>query len=326
MSSYLRVGFLLTFFLILNFTARSARCQSTFTLAVMPDTQREFSIENRTDFPNRLQWLVDNQQKLNLKMVLQVGDLVDWDARDHIQFVRASEGLEILEKAKMPYVLAIGNHDTAMARPGGTSSLTVTQANVRVTTSFNTFFPLKRFACLSQTFEKDKIDNATHVFQAGGLDWLVLNLELWPRQEPIDWAKKIVETHPHHNVIILTHSYLESTGEIKQDSDKYGANSPQYLYDQLISQYPNIKLVFSGHTGRHIHRTDTAQNGNTIYAFLQCFHANLTNPVRLLTIDTKAGTMHSTIYCPKTDETIPDSTYTISDVKWIENTKATSTQ
>lgn len=58
--------------------------------------------------------------------------------------------------------------------------------------------------------------------------------------------------------------------------------------------------------------------GNTIHCFNQTYHDNATNPVRLLTIDVDAGTIHSTIYCPLTDATKNDgSTFPVSDVTWI---------
>lgn len=81
------------------------------------------------------------------------------------------------------------------------------------------------------------------------MDWLVLTLELWPRVEAVQWARGVVAAHPRHNVIINTHAYLTADGSIAQNSD-YGVSSPQYLYDNLVKVYPNIKMVFSGHVGQ----------------------------------------------------------------------------
>ncbi len=70
--------------------------------------------------------------------------------------------------------------------------------------------------------------------------------------------------HPDENVIVLTHSYLEADGSISQSNGGYGATSPQYLYDNLIKVYPNIKFVLSGHVGisavPHRHRRQRQQD------------------------------------------------------------------
>jgi hypothetical protein len=125
----------------------------------------------------------------------------------------------------------------------------------------------------------------------------VLNLELWPRVEVVNWARQVVADHPNDNVLVVTHSYLEGNLQISQNSE-YGATSPQYLFDHLISQYPNIKMVFSGHVGVAGSRVDTGVNGNKIYSFLAAIHSNTTNPVRILTIDTGAGKVSTTIVAP----------------------------
>ena len=105
---------------------------------------------------------------------------------------------------------------------------------VRDTSAYNKYFPVSRFSDLEGTFEAGKIDNAYRSFSAGGVDWLVLNLELWPRKEVVTWAKSVVASHPDENVMVLTHAYLEANGSISQSNGGYGATSPQYLYDNLI--------------------------------------------------------------------------------------------
>ena len=56
----------------------------------------------------------------------------------------------------------------------------------------------------------------------------------------VDWAKTVVAGHPAHNVIVVTHMYLEGNGSISTSNGGYGANSPKYLYDNLISRYANV--------------------------------------------------------------------------------------
>ncbi|MGW8257217.1 MAG: metallophosphoesterase [Thermoguttaceae bacterium] len=297
--------------------APTAVAETEFSLAIIPDTQQEVLNSSDTRFNNRMLWLATNKNSLNLKMVMHVGDVVNWGVADTTQFDIADNAFDILDTASIPYAIAIGNHDTAAVTVGGGAAPGNTNTNLRITDTYNNYFPTSRFADLAGVQQSGKMDNAYHTFNAAGLDFLVLNLELWPRTQMIDWAKSVVASHPLHNVIVVTHSFLNSTGGIEQTNGGYGDNSPQYLYDNLIKQYANIKMVFSGHAGTSAYRTDTGVNGNTIYSFLQCFHDNDTNPLRLLDIDVAEGTIDSQIYCPYTDEYKSGGTFTINNVDWV---------
>jgi hypothetical protein len=182
---------------------------------------------------------------------------------------------------------------------------------VRDTTAYNRTFPVARFRNVEGTYEPNKIDNAYATFTAGGVDWMVLTLELWPRTGAVNWAKEVVRTHPGHNVVIVTHAYLEANGSISTSNGGYGATSPQYLYDNLVKLYPNVKIVLSGHTGQSAVRTDVGAGGNKIVSLLQTYHSQNTNPVRIVDIDTAAGTVSSRVYAPLTGTDYPtDSTST----------------
>lgn len=285
--------------------------EAEFTIAVLPDTQQETWSDSDTKFKNRSEWLVANAQEQNLKFVTHVGDVVDWGSVAPQQYTRAKNGLSPLN-GRLPYSLSVGNHDTAAvcqggsACPGKDASVTV-----RDTTAFNAAFPRSTFTNLKGEFENGKVDNSFSTFDAGGRKWMVLNIELWPRQVAIDWAKTVVASHPDHNVIIATHSYLDAAGNISTSSGGYGSTSPKWLFDTLVKTYPNIKMVVSGHTGGSAARVDTGVNGNKILSLLQCFHSQTTNPVRLIRINALAGTVTNWVYAPYTHEMlVPQSVVT----------------
>jgi hypothetical protein len=147
---------------------------------------------------------------------------------------------------------------------------------------------------------------------------MILNLELWPRPAAIAWAKDVVAAHPGHNVIVLTHAYLTGdSGAIDQTNGGYGSTSSQYLYDNLIKQYPNIKMVFSGHVNTSAIRSDTGTAGNKIVSMLTSFHDSSKNQVRFLEIDTKAGTLHTDIYSPWTSTAETAYTASVSGMTWV---------
>lgn len=291
---------------------------TTFSIAVFPDTQMEVLADSDTRFANRTQWLLGNRSLLDTRFLIQTGDLVNWDTPTHDQYVRASTGLQALDAAGLPYAIAVGNHDTAAVCPGGSACPGAwTPATVRDTSTINSYFPVTRFPAMKGQFEPGKIDNAFSTFSAGGRQWLVLTLELWPRVEAVDWAGTVVAAHPDHNVIVVTHSYLEGDGSIGQNNGGYGATSPQYLYDRLIRPYSNVRLVFSGHTGLAASRVDTADNGNSVAAFLSAFHSRSTNPIQLVEIDTAANSVSTRFYAPLTGTEYPQYRRTVFGMSWV---------
>ena len=292
---------------------------TTFSIAVMPDTQQEvWSPDQR--FINRSNWLVANSvpSKLDLRFVTHTGDVVNWDTDTHDQYEWASKALQPLSDADIPWSLSIGNHDNEATGPGGGARDSKnTRTLFRDTATFNQYFTAADYGDVTGAFETGKVDNVYSEFYAGGKLWMVLNLEMWPRQAVVDWAKNVVAGHPSDNVIVVTHSYLNEDATISQSAG-YGATSPQYLYDNLISRYANIKMVFSGHVGVAASRTDVGVNGNTVYSFLTAIHSNSTNPVRLVTIDTRSGTIDTSIVAPWNNATDWASyTQTITGVRWV---------
>lgn len=294
----------------------------TFTIAMMPDTQQEVRPSlprnlNDTRFRGRAQWLADNRESLDLRFVGHTGDVVNWGERDEYQYQVVSDGLQPLEQAGIPFSMSIGNHDTRAVCAGGSACPGESaSANVRLSPLFNQYFG-NRFIDLAGRYETGKVDNQYSVFDAGGVHWMVLTLELWARTPVIEWARQVVAAHPDYNVIVTTHAYLNSDGSISTSNGGYGANSPLYLFDHLIKVYPNIRMVFSGHVGIAASREDTGVNGNKIASFMQTFHSNTTNPVRLVEIDTAANTAVTHIYAPQTDTHYPEYDKTVGGMDYV---------
>ncbi|MFT3942534.1 MAG: metallophosphoesterase [Ancrocorticia sp.] len=306
----------------------------TFSIAVMPDTQVETNWSNDPRMNNRAQWLVNNKAQLNLAYVMHVGDVVNWGAHEQSQYVVARNSFDILDKANIPYSIAIGNHD-AMAvghdgvagsrkyggsayvnnpeckeKLGAKCNTTLLQRETQV---FNKYFSPSSLKNVGGTFEPGKSDNMWTTFKADGANWLVVTLEFHARKEAIAWAGNVVASHPNHNVIVLTHSYLNGDGSINFSNSGYGATTGKYLFDNLIGKYPNVKMAFSGHVGNATVRKDTGVNGNTILSFLNCFHDQKGNPVRMLTIDADSGKVTSKIEVPNGKSSWNSTTYNIID-------------
>ena len=56
-------------------------------------------------------------------------------------------------------------------------------------------------------------------------------------RQVVSWAKDVVASHPHDNVIVLTHSFLEADGSVSTSNGGYGATAPSTLWAAL-DDYP----------------------------------------------------------------------------------------
>lgn len=292
--------------LALGIALPGARAEK-FTLVVLPDTQ--IAVRARPELTHsQMEWIVSNRAARNIPFVLHVGDVVDWDTPELEQWVTASACFERLDEARIPYAIAVGNHDTAAVQPGGAAAPGDVRANLRVTDSFNRFFPVGRFTAQGGRMEAGKSDNAWYAFRAGGVDWLVVALELWARPAPVEWANGIVAAHPHHNVIVLTHSHLNSRGEIETRNGGYGDQSPRHIYEHFVAKHANVRFVFSGHVGDSAWREDLGEHGNRIIQILQCYQNRDAGGayLRLVEIDPEAGTVEASMYSPFHDKAPDD--------------------
>lgn len=289
---------------------------TTFSFAAVPDTQLEVLRGDDDRLAHRSSWVV--QQK-RMSFLLQTGDLVNWDTDDHAQWAIAKRGLAPLEKAKMPYTLAVGNHDTMATGVGGSArDTTRTRAQLRDTETLNSYFDAADFRGVGGAFEPGKVDNVFTLYSAGGLKWMVLTLEFCPRASVVAWAREVVAGHPSYNVIISTHYYLTRSGGIATNNAGYGDTSPAYVWKNLVRPYRNVKFVFSGHTGKaRKARVDTGAKGNKIYSFLTTMHDKESNPTRIVSIDTKKRTLSTRVYAPKTRTTWSAYTQTIRGLTFV---------
>jgi hypothetical protein len=300
--------------------APAAPTGEVFTMISIGDIQQEmWSASANVKCTNRSSYIVQNKTAWNLKYVWQVGDLQDWDDATHSHYERASPCMRTIENAGIPISLVVGNHDTNAVCYGGSACPGAdTTVEVRNTTTWNTYYPPSRFPGIV-TYQPGKTDNAYRTFQAGGLDWLILNYELWPRTDVVNWMKTVVASHPHHNVILISHSIMDGGGNVYNSNGGYGANSATYVDTQVTKAYANVRFTFSGHVGNSDFRQDTGVNGNKVYQFMDCYHDQVNNWMRILTFDTINNTVKTKVYAPLTDQTRTEAqaNVNLSGISWV---------
>jgi len=277
-----------------------------WTLVVIPDTQY-YTVRSRNQpiLEMMTAWIESNIEPLNIRMVVQVGDLIERsgkitpDARQGDQTTRqqwqaVSRAFARLD-GKVPYLAATGNHD-----------YTTDDRGQQRWTHYGDYFtpernPLvQRFLVQNSRNQEGEptLENAALELKGlNGRDYLFMNLEYGPRDEVLAWAKQVVSLPQYagHQVIVTTHDYLDTkdrhTGEKPGVSlagaglaERYSlnvdgvisakkqtlenANSGTQVFEKLVQPASNIAMVLSGHISGEGYRVDGNRTGKPVHQML----------------------------------------------------------
>ena len=223
------------------------------------------------------QWIADNAEAKNLQLVMGVGDIVHYDdgrvgSKDNLtEWERSLAAISKLN-GKVTYTLARGNHD-------------------KIATYNNFVFNMLGSAYTDQFTEAngggfyapDKAETFYKKLEVGNDKWLIVGLDFGPTDDELTWIGSIIEANPDYKVIITTHAYLSSNGELldineagcaTSDSNAgVGANNADGIWEKLGKKYANISMIISGHIGADyvVKSTQVGDNGNTVTQLLVDF-------------------------------------------------------
>jgi carboxypeptidase family protein/Big-like domain-containing protein/calcineurin-like phosphoesterase family protein len=288
------------------FCSPIARSQD-FTIIALPDTQNEAQF-----FPavmqSQTQWIVNNQQALNIQMVLGEGDIVN-DGADNTQQANADAAVRLLDTAGVPYLLAIGNHDYDGANPKVSRSAL----------GFNQWFGPARYAGYSfykGNFPSGSNENFYGELTINGEQYLFLMLEYRPRSMSLDWAESILSANPGMKAIVVTHSFVPPNGSREDRCDTQDmalpANADGEDMWQRLRKHGNVMMVLNGHytNGNVSHRSDLGDNGNLVN---QLFINFQTAPnggngwLRIITFHPASNTVSVQTYSPFLNQFLTDA-------------------
>lgn len=283
-------------------------------IVLLPDTQT-YAEKFPHVLDSQIRWIERNADSISF--VLQQGDLTQNNSDKEWQIIQnAFTRLE----GKLPYVLAVGNHDMGSV-PGKF-------ADVRNTSLYNQYFPVEKMKSLpgfGGLAEEERMENAFYTFRTGKVDWLVLTLEFGPRNSILDWANKIVSEHPNHLVILNTHSYMysDSTRQgpgdhwrpqaygVGKDRGDSSVNDGEDIWRKFVKLHPNIRFVFSGHVlnGGVGTLVSFNQEGYPVYQFLANYQEGVKGSqnggngwLRIIDLDIKKKTIRVRTYSPFLDK------------------------
>ena len=220
---------------------------SRFTLAVLPDTQfysrystDQFVPRYGTDpYAVQTEWLTKHATELNIPFVTHMGDIVD-QSNVADQWAVADRAMSTLEKAKLPYSIAPGNHDVV----DSTDSLPDTSYDLSKEPYLKTFGPTR--AAKESTYGGSDPTGLSqfHIFEAEGQQYLVLALSWRISDATFAWANQVIADHPTLPAIVTTHQMIDiDTDAVSPKETAYGLE----LWNKLITTNDQVFLTINGH-------------------------------------------------------------------------------
>jgi len=268
-----------------NFYHRPANAQK-FSIIVLPDTQN-YSQYFPGIYTDQTQWIVNKRSELNIVYVAHVGDIVN-TANSITQYDSADAAMSLLEDPDttgladgIPYGILPGNHDLLYASP----------------LLYNDYFGISRFsgrAYYAGHYGSDNYNNYS-LISAGGMDFIIINLQFAPDSSVRNWADGLLKTYSNRRGIVVSHSIL-NTG-ITAPWTSEGTN----IFNAL-NHNPNLFLMLCGHIHGENRRADTGTNGNTIHTILADYQSLQPNGgngfLRIMEFDPYNNQINVTTYSP----------------------------
>jgi len=269
--------------------AASGISRESFTLIMIPDTQ--IAVQDWPEFfYAQTQWIADNRNTLGIRFAIHVGDITEWPRST--DWSRARYGMNKLD-GKVPYVVAIGNHDF----DAWNGSYSAIAAN-RTCNNFNSYFPRSKFAAwpsFGSSYPSTLNDNSFHKFTAGGTDWGILTLKFNPTDAELAWGASVVAANPDRQIIINTHDCMNGT--------TLSATGTR-LWNTISRVYPNVALILNGHYTNQGYRKDLGDNGNIVHHVMADYQdydyadRYQNSFLRIMTFHPSTGTVDVRTYSP----------------------------
>lgn len=300
------------------FAGESPVAREPFSLILIPDTQQYNQegvlrigwpkwVDTTDIFYKQTDWIAENKDELNIKMVVHVGDIVQSDYPPEWEV--ASKAFAPIDAAEIPYVLALGNHDMGFELIDFNEKKWSTAASRE--TFFNDYFTPERFekhAWYGGGFPEGRNENHYSFAEAGGMKFLLISLTFMPSDEELDWASGLCDKYPDHRCIVVTHLYIDANGQReKRDLDWYkaGENNGEAIWEKLVSKKPNIFLVLCGHYTGEAVLTTVRESGEEVHQVLadyQGWENGGNGFLKILTFLPDENRIEQKTYSPSLDE------------------------
>lgn len=237
--------------------------EDDFTIVFLPDTQT--IIKNfETQVPEIFDWIIANAERLKIKAVVSLGDIIEYKAEEAGYSTLAAQYAR-LTAAGIPSVCTIGDHDYY-------------DLGTRDTRYYDQYFTPDLLVQndefkLGGLYEEGSLLNGYYYLNIeGGAKFLIMNLEVHARDIILDWANEVVAANPDCHVIVATHNYMSrpycgrftTTGY--ENYPLHMGNAGEAVWQKFLSQHKNIDMLLCGHaeSSGYWYNTDTGINGNEV--------------------------------------------------------------
>ncbi len=231
--------------------------RGAFAIVMLPDTQI-YSKAHPDLFSAQTRWIKANRDRENIKFVTQVGDIVNDCVKDPKQWDVADKAMAVLDNV-VPYGVAIGNHDYESRSSA---------------VAFVKYFGPDRYKGRPWYggASENKL-NSYQLFSGGGVDFVILHLEIDVPDPTIEWAIDVLRKHPDRAAVVSTHAYLKGRDGITRNPKpalNNRGNSGEELWNKLIRPNPQIFMILCGHEGRtdEYHQVSRNNAGNRVLEML----------------------------------------------------------
>lgn len=295
---------------------------STFTIAVLPDTQYE-SQSRPAMFRAQTRWLARQRGNYNIVAVLHEGDVVNRLERPK-QWRNAKGALNFVA-GKLPLTVAAGNHDLQLQhRPKPLA--THASAFERMVRSLPNYR-------VDGRYKRGQLRNTYQLLDAGGVHFVIVNLTWGPSNAQLRWAGRVADRYRDRRVILLTHDYLGQDDRVRGPGDRNlasksarGHNDGVGIWRKFVATHANVQFTFNGHVIQHTRGHDyslgrrVSRNaaGRAVYQVLTNFqiHRQGAGYIRLVRFDPRRGTVGYSTYSPYLHRTLggPDARFTFGNV------------
>ena len=224
------------------------------------------------------EWIIDNHNDKKIATAMYMGDITEgipsmsseeWTR----EWVVAQNAIDKLNGV-IPYMVIPGNHDYDENSP---------QRDLR---EYNKYFPYSKFAtkenCFGGAYEVGQQQNTYYTMNLGGIDYIFIALEFGPNSKVMDWVCNVLEDYSDHRAVIMTHGFLDVTGELYNDktvlsADWYfglhqrniDATSSREMWEKYLSKHDNVFMILCGHsvTETIAYKELKGEKGNTAMTF-----------------------------------------------------------
>ncbi len=239
----------------------------SYSFAVIGDTQKlnyyDTVTNGNTGAGSKMaaiyDWIVANKDAKNIKYVMGLGDVTDKDLNE--EWVHAVNQFAKLEAAGIPYTVVRGNHESVAKYNEYMLGDGINYADM-----------------IDGCYKAGDYTNTYTKFTVGDTKYMVFVLNYGAEDAVLNWAGELIKANPDHRVILTTHAYLFRDGTTLDKGDvvppdntgNKSANNGDEMWDKLVSKYPNIFLVLSGHDpwSKVVMTQTKGEHGNTVTQFL----------------------------------------------------------